>query len=100
MTGCATGTRGRWKEGLFGSRARRTKEKDPEGPYRLCGGRRAGGDLPGYATPEDPRTQTTASQACLPASHPPGLPWFAGTTSVSYTHLRAHETDSYLVCRL
>ena len=22
------------------------------------------------------------------------------TTSVSYTHLRAHETDSYLVCRL
>src|SRR5665647_3851109 len=28
---------------------------------------------------------------------------FAGAvrrTSVSYTHLRAHETDSYLVCRL
>src|SRR5665647_3327324 len=23
-----------------------------------------------------------------------------GTTTVSYTHLRAHETDSYLVCRL
>src|SRR5665647_3786356 len=23
-----------------------------------------------------------------------------GLTSVSYTHLRAHETDSYLVCRL
>ena len=22
------------------------------------------------------------------------------TESVSYTHLRAHETDSYLVCRL
>src|SRR5680860_1097853 len=22
------------------------------------------------------------------------------TTAVSYTHLRAHETDSYLVCRL
>src|SRR5665647_2841129 len=22
------------------------------------------------------------------------------TTSVSYTHLRAHETDSYIVCRL
>ena len=22
------------------------------------------------------------------------------TDSVSYTHLRAHETDSYLVCRL
>src|SRR5680860_479857 len=24
----------------------------------------------------------------------------AGSLSVSYTHLRAHETDSYLVCRL
>src|SRR5680860_1278722 len=24
----------------------------------------------------------------------------AGSTPVSYTHLRAHETDSYLVCRL
>src|SRR5680860_1863739 len=23
-----------------------------------------------------------------------------GTPAVSYTHLRAHETDSYLVCRL
>ena len=25
---------------------------------------------------------------------------FSGGTAVSYTHLRAHETDSYLVCRL
>ena len=25
---------------------------------------------------------------------------FSAVTSVSYTHLRAHETDSYLVCRL
>src|SRR5665647_1801728 len=25
---------------------------------------------------------------------------YAGYTPVSYTHLRAHETDSYLVCRL
>ena len=23
-----------------------------------------------------------------------------GAAAVSYTHLRAHETDSYLVCRL
>ena len=28
-----------------------------------------------------------------------GLIWF-GAGAVSYTHLRAHETDSYLVCRL
>src|SRR5680860_1789012 len=26
--------------------------------------------------------------------------WLAGFWAVSYTHLRAHETDSYLVCRL
>src|SRR5664279_500164 len=28
--------------------------------------------------------------------------WYSSDTlfSVSYTHLRAHETDSYLVCRL
>src|SRR5664279_6122154 len=26
--------------------------------------------------------------------------WLASLTPVSYTHLRAHETDSYLVCRL
>src|SRR5665647_2682785 len=33
-----------------------------------------------------------------------GIPWSAGSQGqlgpVSYTHLRAHETDSYLVCRL
>src|SRR5680860_1232500 len=34
---------------------------------------------------------TGGSRRCRPAS---GIP------SVSYTHLRAHETDSYLVCRL
>src|SRR5664279_2788914 len=28
------------------------------------------------------------------------LTFFLGIISVSYTHLRAHETDSYLVCRL
>src|SRR5680860_1072034 len=28
------------------------------------------------------------------------IPNFNGVKSVSYTHLRAHETDSYLVCRL
>src|SRR5680860_1832851 len=28
------------------------------------------------------------------------LPWHLDLGSVSYTHLRAHETDSYLVCRL
>src|SRR5665647_337165 len=26
--------------------------------------------------------------------------WREGALAVSYTHLRAHETDSYIVCRL
>src|SRR5664279_1237291 len=30
----------------------------------------------------------------------PALRKAAGISPVSYTHLRAHETDSYLVCRL
>src|SRR5664279_5774902 len=29
-----------------------------------------------------------------------GSVWLFRPTAVSYTHLRAHETDSYLVCRL
>ena len=29
-----------------------------------------------------------------------GKPWIGVMGAVSYTHLRAHETDSYLVCRL
>src|SRR5664279_1233254 len=39
----------------------------------------------------------------LSAISPMQIPfWFGWSTvlSVSYTHLRAHETDSYLVCRL
>src|SRR5665647_3887925 len=31
---------------------------------------------------------------------PPGPKAKDGIEAVSYTHLRAHETDSYLVCRL
>ena len=30
----------------------------------------------------------------------PVMLYSIGKDSVSYTHLRAHETDSYLVCRL
>src|SRR5665647_3952464 len=38
-----------------------------------------------------------------PTSRPPSPPELAAAMiaeAVSYTHLRAHETDSYLVCRL
>src|SRR5680860_27467 len=31
---------------------------------------------------------------------PASAAWRARLSAVSYTHLRAHETDSYLVCRL
>src|SRR5680860_1314032 len=39
----------------------------------------------------------------LLGEHVGGLEWVGrllGAQAVSYTHLRAHETDSYLVCRL
>src|SRR5664279_5953714 len=43
---------------------------------------------------------STPYTAVLGRREMPGAQWFPGATSVSYTHLRAHETDSYLVCRL
>src|SRR5664279_926564 len=39
-------------------------------------------------------TVLTAAAAAAPVEMPRGI------KAVSYTHLRAHETDSYLVCRL
>src|SRR5680860_7858 len=36
------------------------------------------------------------SPVIIPVNNPNGI----RARSVSYTHLRAHETDSYLVCRL
>ena len=36
----------------------------------------------------------------LMTDHVTELTYDMGRTPVSYTHLRAHETDSYLVCRL
>src|SRR5680860_1052763 len=60
-----------------------------------------------------PSTKATASRSSRPTrvaeTSEPGLDpsatgddklVIAGESSVSYTHLRAHETDSYLVCRL
>src|SRR5680860_1147545 len=35
-----------------------------------------------------------------PPGHPEMIPDCHRVEPVSYTHLRAHETDSYLVCRL
>src|SRR5680860_1723559 len=49
---------------------------------------------------------TARCMSCVPSSNEPpahtfGLtPGPGGLGAVSYTHLRAHETDSYLVCRL
>src|SRR5665647_2379136 len=47
-----------------------------------------------------PRPKMGRRTCALTASRP-GSPMAESrtTTSVSYTHLRAHETDSYLVCR-
>src|SRR5665647_3665324 len=51
------------------------------------------------------RTSGRAVQASVRERHqkdrPAGsIPTWSGQGSVAYTHLRAHETDSYLVCRL
>src|SRR5665647_374325 len=43
-------------------------------------------------------TNTSASCGCT-VPEKPEKPILPGDTAVSYTHLRAHETDSYLVCR-
>src|SRR5665647_2628860 len=40
------------------------------------------------------------TQDTLTALKVPGVKLVAVCDPVSYTHLRAHETDSYLVCRL
>src|SRR5665647_154347 len=55
------------------------------------------------------RKRTPRRSNCVRPPHPKGwgmlmgrTPGFLGIVKypVSYTHLRAHETDSYLVCRL
>src|SRR5665647_1887635 len=51
---------------------------------------------PKLASREDPPFRTFRDK---PGPNNRGEPIFTMTT-VSYTHLRAHETDSYLVCRL
>ena len=43
-----------------------------------------------------PRRRVTTCQKCIRTGDIENV----GKTAVSYTHLRAHETDSYLVCRL
>src|SRR5665647_1235619 len=45
-----------------------------------------------------PVSASPSSRCCWPPGWRP--PLAAIFISVSYTHLRAHETDSYLVCRL
>src|SRR5680860_1846437 len=48
--------------------------------------------------------QLTRSSPCSASTGSSGAIWARSASSslsaVSYTHLRAHETDSYLVCRL
>src|SRR5665647_3859174 len=57
-----------------------------------------GGNWGGFATPH----ATRVYGFCLPSLDRARATAFRSryTRSVSYTHLRAHETDSYLVCRL
>src|SRR5680860_701402 len=52
-------------------------------------------DDDGVSIPKRSQSTESPSTAAVPVQSTP-----APTTPVSYTHLRAHETDSYLVCRL
>src|SRR5678815_5995730 len=47
------------------------------------------------------RAKQQSGQKCRAANAPSdGNPHFVSLISVSYTHLRAHETPEHLVCRL
>src|SRR5664279_2114995 len=54
----------------------------------------------GQAGRESPPSQQPSPLPPLAVRWSPGRRAAPGSTAVSYTHLRAHETDSYLVCRL
>src|SRR5664279_117286 len=47
-----------------------------------------------------PGRTTRATRSRRAQKHPHQIPPTIRQEPVSYTHLRAHETDSYLVCRL
>src|SRR5665647_2946742 len=52
-------------------------------------------------TPAAPAVVMTVRRSMSPGAGWLGVGnWSGWLTAVSYTHLRAHETDSYLVCRL
>src|SRR5680860_1418250 len=53
-----------------------------------------------WPRPSWPRPRSWGTRSASTPRPRRGRPARPGTTAVSYTHLRAHETDSYLVCRL
>src|SRR5680860_1648468 len=87
----------------------------PTGPRPMISGEtavtpvdtiRASGVSPSSAALVSDMTTTAAAPSfrgqqlpavTVPSGRNTGASW---ATSVSYTHLRAHETDTYLVCRL
>ena len=50
---------------------------------------------------EAPKAEAAPKEESAPSTEAPKEEQKSeSSTAVSYTHLRAHETDSYLVCRL
>src|SRR5664279_6208382 len=82
-------------------RARRAARPRPGRRDPRCSGQPLGAGNTPPPSLED-RTDTPPTTPSTPSF--PRTPTPTTTTSgpcpVSYTHLRAHETDSYLVCRL
>src|SRR5680860_1628579 len=54
----------------------------------------------GARRPRVVRIAVWAHSPSIPAPSAENRTYPKNTETVSYTHLRAHETDSYLVCRL
>src|SRR5680860_1757343 len=75
------------------TRVAQTERPRPDSPWPGSG--KAGRRWPQARILRRVRTVELSSQQPNPRLHER---WRIG--SVSYTHLRAHETDSYLVCRL
>src|SRR5665647_3725275 len=78
---------------------RRAGSSSPSGPCPNNSTPRAKTRASG-ATASNPTAQGRGSRTTTPLPNLPGRGCSRSTGSVSYTHLRAHETDSYLVCRL
>src|SRR5665647_2394190 len=105
----------RWSQLLVrGTLGYRRGPRAATSPFDVLGGQRSPGvsaaslPTPGGGGGLSARSSSMGSRSVSRHRTPGSMPCAASTrntaslaaAAVSYTHLRAHETDSYLVCRL